>query len=472
MRFWVFILILLSSNHLFAGIEFNLFDTSRFSRGEGKLLGDQIAPINTIYGGIANNTSGGCTTVSQTSTCNSCDGAATSTACNRTAIHDSLVFSFTFTNTGTAGRILVTSDTDDSQVALDYTGYDDNIDLPANAQVTIGVTWNEICTKLFTGATACTTAGFSGVTNKTARLRVGIDEDDSNSLITTSEYLTEIEFVIADMTAGDGSLCFEGDASPSTPACNFIAFPGDSKIFLENVRTNCSFPDLGGDADARFIRVFYEAGDADLPASIFPDITTANVKDLEIGDTSSCSGGTKVIGLAQNEVDGLSNDVFYNFSIGVVDEANNVGNVISLNNTNETDTTVCFDAATDNWNQNCHIARPSEVIGLIQDEFDCFITTATYGSPFRPKVEDFRKFRNKYLKTNILGQWLINSYYKMSPPVAKWIRNNPETKPYVRFFLYPFWLFAYFCLRFPVLILITIVSLIAFSMRKPSGVSQ
>lgn len=479
---WFLIFLLILPISAIAGIEINGFTPNRFSRGEGRLLTDITQTINTFYGGVTNNEN--CTSLPANSTCNSCE-TALDEACNTTAIHDNLIFEVIFTNTGQAGRILVQADDDTSTVTLDFTGFQENIDLGANQQVTIGIQWQEICQRLF-GLADCND-DLANATDGilTRRLRLGVDEDDSN-VLNGNEFVTEIEFILADIgdgaNDGKGKICSDtrgidddGTNADTGLACNFLAFPGDSKIFLEDVRTTCDFPDVdGSDADIRFIRVYAREGEGN-----FPEISnTELISDMEVGDTSATCTDFKTISLENNEFTGLSNGTPYSFSIGVVDQANNVGFVTSpavdndIDDDDDDDTTstsYCFD-------QNniipgldsCHSTTPAEVIGLFQDEFDCFITTATYGTPFRPKVNDFRQFRNRYLKTNPLGLFVINTYYKVSPPVAKWIRENPQSKKYVRFLLYPFWFFAHLCLHYPWAIALMVLSLItALFVKQP-----
>ncbi len=68
----------------------------------------------------------------------------------------------------------------------------------------------------------------------------------------------------------------------------------------------------------------------------------------------------------------------------------------------------------------------------------CFIATAAYGSPFERQVVLLRDFRDNFLLTNRFGNWFVNTYYKVSPPVAQFISGHPYLKPVVRIALLPF----------------------------------
>ncbi|MCX8083914.1 MAG: S8 family serine peptidase [Calditerrivibrio sp.] len=65
----------------------------------------------------------------------------------------------------------------------------------------------------------------------------------------------------------------------------------------------------------------------------------------------------------------------------------------------------------------------------------CFIATAAFGSYLDPHVKVLREFRDKYLMTNTFGRWLVEKYYKYSPPLAEYIKDKELFKFVVRGFL-------------------------------------
>ncbi|MCX5810022.1 MAG: hypothetical protein NTX36_11745 [Proteobacteria bacterium] len=87
----------------------------------------------------------------------------------------------------------------------------------------------------------------------------------------------------------------------------------------------------------------------------------------------------------------------------------------------------------------------------------CFIATAAFGSYFDPYVKILRDFRDTFLVTNYVGQSFVNWYYRVSPPIANFIRTREIMKTVVRIILLPAVGFAYLCLKvgvFPTLIVL------------------
>jgi len=74
----------------------------------------------------------------------------------------------------------------------------------------------------------------------------------------------------------------------------------------------------------------------------------------------------------------------------------------------------------------------------------CFIATATFGTPMTKEVQSLRCFRDTYLLSNVPGEFVIDTYEKYSPPIARKIEKNGLLKAMVRFYLRPIIRFARF----------------------------
>jgi len=67
----------------------------------------------------------------------------------------------------------------------------------------------------------------------------------------------------------------------------------------------------------------------------------------------------------------------------------------------------------------------------------CFIATAAYGSYLHPEVMTLRNFRDQHLLTNVPGRAFVACYYRISPPIADFIRVHESTRFIVRVMLAP-----------------------------------
>jgi len=92
----------------------------------------------------------------------------------------------------------------------------------------------------------------------------------------------------------------------------------------------------------------------------------------------------------------------------------------------------------------------------------CFIATAAYGSYFCSEVKTLRDFRDKHLKTNLLGQMFVDFYYTVSPSIAHSISDNEMAKSMVRTLLVPF----VYMIEYPALFVFMMLSLMFLTYRK------
>jgi hypothetical protein len=72
-----------------------------------------------------------------------------------------------------------------------------------------------------------------------------------------------------------------------------------------------------------------------------------------------------------------------------------------------------------------------------KDGKNCFIATAAYGSAMDSHVQALRSFRDEHLLTNPLGTALVNLYYRVSPPVARYIGKHEAMRAATRLALAP-----------------------------------
>jgi hypothetical protein len=67
-----------------------------------------------------------------------------------------------------------------------------------------------------------------------------------------------------------------------------------------------------------------------------------------------------------------------------------------------------------------------------QTSSPCCTATAAYGTPMAKEIGILRQFRDEYLLTNPAGKALVDTYYRVSPPMAGFITGNELVRTFVR----------------------------------------
>jgi len=383
---------------------------------------DTTTPI--IYGGIAG---ADCTSDATDlfTTCNSCD--STIKACNTTRIYDTLKLVITFKvdtlADGDSGPVLAESSSDENDNVAQAVSAPTGIG--KGETTTITMEWKEIC-KALKGTSSCELLNATSPFG--ANIDLGIDADGDGNLDSTESGQIVIKVSTPDATnaADDIGLCVSA-AVTDAGICDFTAGPGDEKVFIKSLEEAEDFPNA---EELNFDRVRF------FISKIGFDFANPNpVGDqasVDIDITTNESGSD----LQNKTIDNLDNGDFYYFRLGVVDPANNVAYITS--NQAIIDACGVADVAdldadknpTDAQDLACQfMAKPDEVFGLLRKDFNCFISTVTYGSLFHPKVSALRDFRNKILLKLPFGKYLIKKYYKYGPYGARWITENNQFKP-------------------------------------------
>ena len=64
--------------------------------------------------------------------------------------------------------------------------------------------------------------------------------------------------------------------------------------------------------------------------------------------------------------------------------------------------------------------------------FSCFIATAAYGSQTAAELDTLRAFRDRVLVKSGPGRWAVETYYRLSPPLAEYIAGHEAVRNIVR----------------------------------------
>jgi hypothetical protein len=66
------------------------------------------------------------------------------------------------------------------------------------------------------------------------------------------------------------------------------------------------------------------------------------------------------------------------------------------------------------------------------DDSQCFIVTAVYGTPLAQEVDTMRFFRDNFLLHFQAGRFFVETYYRLSPPIARFISGRRYLRKLLR----------------------------------------
>ena len=149
---------------------------------------------------------------------------------------------------------------------------------------------------------------------------------------------------------------------------------------------------------------------------------------------------------------------FPNLRVG--GSANKSGTMTSISDTGD-EVEVDFDGTGDDIGGQVLRFRSSSLISVnINIDYDkCFIATAAYGSYEEPAVLLLRRFRDQILLPTKAGKAFVDTYYRLSPPLARLIAESPLLAGLARLALLP-------CIGLAVMLL---QPLLALTVAEPSG---
>lgn len=98
----------------------------------------------------------------------------------------------------------------------------------------------------------------------------------------------------------------------------------------------------------------------------------------------------------------------------------------------------------------------------------CFIATAAYGTPLAEEIDVLRVLRDHYLLHGAFGTAFVDTYYRLSPPIADTVASNGALRAGVRVLLVPVLIASYLVLETPLVavMLIAFVAFVALNVRR------
>ena len=98
---------------------------------------------------------------------------------------------------------------------------------------------------------------------------------------------------------------------------------------------------------------------------------------------------------------------------------------------------------------DCNASSPIAVVAYTTPPVEfttvspCFVATAAYGTPMANEIGVLRRFRDRHLRSNPLGEALVDAYYESGPRVAAWVGESESRREAVRTMLAPLvWLLS------------------------------
>lgn len=230
----------------------------------------------------------------------------------------------------------------------------------------------------------------AGATHTTLNIVIGLVRSASDLNSASDDDSTEVKIALANCPPGTTS------NTVAYPTLAFTLTAGDERVKVKNESTAPTDP-----TSLKSVVVL-----ADRSGSS-PGVG-AEVSREFVGPTGS----------AEYNIDGLSNEQTYCFSIGYVSHAGFISTVPNPVTAS----------------RQC--ATPSQVDGFL-NRSTCFIATAAYGTDLDPRLDTLRAFRDRLLLKRPAGRAFVNWYYSWSPRAAHWLWYRPAARAAVRTALIP-----------------------------------
>ena len=210
------------------------------------------------------------------------------------------------------------------------------------------------------------------------------------------------------------TISFEVDLQPPAPPAITDITPGDTSLTVTWEDTN-------------------NAGEDGITYKVYwcPQMFTN-------GNKEACKHSDNLTALSY-QISGLENNKEYYIGVAATDKHDNEGILSELDKGTPVEVQDFFEHYKDS--------------GGRENGDYCFIATAAWGTKYADDVVILRRFRDRFLRATPAGRWFIRTYYRLSPPIARFISHSEFLKAVVRVMLMPLVLFAKIALKSTLLLL-------------------
>ncbi|MCE3009828.1 MAG: hypothetical protein LW875_04360 [Proteobacteria bacterium] len=407
---------------------------------------DTSDPANIkIYAGyIGNGTTSLCPSGANdpNSTCDTCANitnlcTTTQLACNEKSVHNDLRLYVEFQVDSVPASSSFMAKWGNATVTIS----DQSVSTPvAGSILWVRIDWDNICN-------AADSASCSSNSDFNGTLDVGVSNGSS-----TTDFSNKVSLKV-NFRGVDAALAARHADGWSTACaadegfCKFSMQPGDKKAFVNDLERAATGPSDSSNIKWDRLRMYYRP----TQGSFCLSPATDGYADLLVKDKTVVAAS-----LSNNKVDGLNNDVTYDFLMASVDEAGNVQ--------------YFSDPAVLNATPTRYRATPGKVVGLLDGQ-SCFIATAAFGSSMAPQVNLLRQFRSEVLLKFQAGRSFVKWYYENSPDWALKISQSESLRALVRVLLWPMVAGVWMYFNAPLVFALLTLSLAAvfFLLIKKSG---
>ena len=259
-----------------------------------------------IYGGFAGEH---CSSddMDNENTCSNCNQSFTT--CNEQRIYPQLKVRITFTIDSEVETGILSFTTDEGNKSITIS--DKSETLIKDTELFIETKWADLCSALSGDSTCASTF------HKSASLGI---KESSDAEVFEEKVSIDVYLVTGQENQEFHSSCSSKDPKNNEGICHFSAFPGDKKVFIENIKSPNTFPQTSqSGVYFEYLRVYYNKGSSDSSpnanafSAIIAPLKNIPFQDLKIDRTSKA--------LNTNTITGLENGFWYYFRIASIDEA-------------------------------------------------------------------------------------------------------------------------------------------------------